>query len=366
MFNKISAWVLYPVLLLGMMWFLAGTVNKIMNNEKNDPGSIKTVSGWNKADSAVDSMLPWHDKALGLRTKLTIASGCSKIGDIYISRERLLREPKELDEAALYKTAESINSFYEKYSVPMCMALFPEAAEIYTECLPENVTVPSQLQALDRFYENVDTKIRTVDAFHILSTFKDDYIYYRTVSGCTANGAYVIYRSLIRKMGYYPVPYDSCTISHVKNDIRGDLYDVCLYDEVTPDMLDVYICEKSSNVVSIEKFDGEKYTEGSFYDEEAYKSGDALSFYIGKPCLLTNIKTDVENGKKLLVLKDCYGDSMLPFLTQHYAEIDAVDMSCLDRQVSDFLKPDDYQQVLILCDADTLTDTDAFRFLSGN
>lgn len=368
MYKKLYAWIIFPIMLIGMIWIIFAAVDSAISSSDN-LNSTNMHSGWNRADDIIDDKLIGYDKALAVRTKLTLASGSKKVGNIYISRERLLREPESLDEESLVSVAKSINNFYFEYSVPICMTAFPEAAEIYTECLPENLNVPSQLDSLDVLYENVDSKIRIVDSYHVLSTFKEDYIYYRTDARCTVNGAYFLYRSLIRKMGYYPVPYDSCTISHMRNDIYGDLYDVCLYDKVTPDIIDIYTCENSSEIVSMHSFNGQQWSDSSFYDKNALDSGDAKSYYIGKPTILTEIETNVENEKQLLIFKDSYADNMLPFFTQHYSKIDIIDMNCLDRNISELVSPSDYQQVLILCDADTFADVGAFKYLemeSGN
>lgn len=367
MYKKFFAWLFLAVLITGMAWLITGGMEFILsgkNPRENLPENFRFSSGWEYADAVLDDTLPGGDNALKLRTKLTIATGNKKVGNIFISKERLLREPEIPDENAVLRSAEYLSDFYNEYTVPTCLTVIPEAAEIYTECLPENVTIPSQLDVLDKFYENIDTKIRTIDAYHVLSTFKESYIYYRTDSGCTANGAYILYRSLIRKMGFNPVSYDRCTISHVKNDIRGDLYDVCLYGDVTPDIVDVYTCKNSSTVTEVRKFDGNIWQEAEFYDESVLESGRAGEYCTGSPCLLTEIETDVENGKKLLFLKDSYGNNMLSFLTQHYSEIDVIDMSCIDRAITEITDPSEYQQVLILCNGNTIADADAFGFLS--
>ena len=361
--NKFSAWILLLVLHMGMAWFLIAAVKLIISGGEVN-GITGITSGWEAADSVVDDMLPARDKAVRLRTDISLAMGNEKIGDIYISEERLLREPDVLDETEVSRTAQYINSFYREHSIPTCITVFPAAAEIYTDCLPEYANVPSQLEAIDSFYEQTDAKIRTVDANHVLSTFKDDYIYYRTDSRCTVYGTYNVYRSLIRKLGYYPVSYDSWTISHVKNDMRGDLYQTCLYDGPTPDILDVYTCENSSEILSMRSFDGENWSDSSFYCAAALESENAAEFYMGKPVLLTSIETDVENGKKLLVFKDTFCDSMLPFFTQHYAYIDIVDMSCIDKPITEIVEPSDYQQVLIMCEADSINNSTYFSYMA--
>ncbi|MBQ8687918.1 MAG: hypothetical protein IJ512_05145 [Ruminococcus sp.] len=362
--KKISAWVLLLVLHVGMAWLVIAGVRSFQADMA--PASQgNAYSGWEKADAALSHSAPGKDSAMRLRTLLSLATGNEKIGSVYISEERLLREPELLDETALAETAAYINAFYQQYTVPVCLAAIPSATEIYTECLPDHAVVPSQLEALDTFYEATDTQIRKIDAYHVLSTFKEDYIYYRTDTSWTSYGAYCVYRNIIRKMGYYPVPYDSYSITHVKNDFRGDLHAECLFDRVTADILDVYTCADSSEIVSMRSFDGSTWKDCALYHYDLLETEDAASFYMGEPQLHVQIQTDVENGKQLLVLKDSYADCMIPFLMQHYAQIDVIDVSCLDRPLSELLEPTAYQQVLILCDADTYADTAVFSYLNG-
>ncbi len=364
--KKFSAWILLLVLHVGMAWLLIAGVQYILEKPENQSqaSASYTYFGWEKADAALDDTIPGRDGAMQLRTQLSLAMGNKKIGDVYISEERLLREPSALQEIQLRQTAEAINTFYRRYTIPTCLVAIPSATEIYTEYLPDHATVESQLEQIDAFYEETDAQIRKIDAYHVLMTVKEDYIFYRTDSKWTSYGAYCVYRNLIRKMGYYPITYDSCTITHVKNDFRGDLYEDCLYNNVVADILDVYTCENSREIISMRSFDGSQWTDSAFYHYEVLETGDPEIFYMGMPQMLTEIQTDAENGKRLLVLKDSYADCMIPFLAQHYAQIDVIDMNCLDRSLSEFLDPVSYQQVLILCDADTFENADVFSYLT--
>ena len=364
--KKFSAWLLLFVLHMGMAWMLIAGVQYLMKNPsaEAEENSGQSFFGWEKADALFHDTIPGADIAMELRTKLSLAMGNRKIGDVYVSSERLLQEPSALDESALLETAQYINTFYAQYTIPTCLVAVPSATEIYTEYLPDHANVESQLTQMDAFYEMTDAQIRKMDAYHVLMTCKDDYIFYRTDSKWTSYGAYCVYRNIIRKMGYYPVSYDSYSITHVKCDFQGDLYEACLYQEVIPDILDVYTCENSSVIESMRSFDGMQWADCTFYNEEELEQENADAFYMGAPKLHTEIRTDVENGKRLLVIKDSYGDCMIPFLTQHYAQIDVIDINCLDRPLAELLNPAFYQQVLILCDADTFENTDAFFYLT--
>lgn len=68
------------------------------------------------------------------------------------------------------------------------------------------------------------------------------------------------------------------------------------------------------------------------------------------------IQTNLDNQKKLLLLKDSYADCMVPFLAQHYSEICILDVMEMEHSLSELAEVSDYTQVLILCDADTFAE----------
>ena len=76
----------------------------------------------------------------------------------------------------------------------------PPAGEFYASDLLDGMSYPSQMPAIESFYQAIDSPIRKIDIYQILSTAKDDYIYHRTDAQWTGYGAYCVYRSAIRKM----------------------------------------------------------------------------------------------------------------------------------------------------------------------
>jgi hypothetical protein len=82
-------------------------------------------------------------------------------------------------------------------------------------------------------------------------------------------------------------------------------------------------------------------------------SSDPYAFYLGEDCEKMSLKTNVENQKKLLLLKDSYADCMVPFLMQHYSEICILDVTKLKHSVPELTDVSEYSQILVLCDADT-------------
>ena len=72
-------------------------------------------------------------------------------------------------------------------------------------------------------------------------------------------------------------------------------------------------------------------------------------FYLGKPCAMLHIRTNLENDRRLLVYKDNFADCMIPFLLQHYSEICIVDLEDSANTAERLADPSEFTQVLFLC-----------------
>lgn len=311
------------------------------------------------ADEALSTETFGRDAVLSLVSDSVSAMGGFQLGEVYLAEDRLLEVPEALDTEALLNTAEQVNALYAEYQIPMCIIAVPAATEFYADTL-DGVAVTSQLEDIDLFYQAMDTSVRTIDVYHTLYTMTDNYIYNRTDPRWTAYGSYCVYRVAIQKMGFSPVSFDQYTVSHV-DTYRGSLYDACLCDQVTADTLDVYLCESGVEVTSMIAYTEDDVEERELYEE--YNGSDPYAYYLGEDCAQLIIETDVGNDKTLLILKDSYADCMIPFFIQHYSEICVVDITCLEQDLTELVDMSAYQQVLVVCDADTFTDAEAFSHI---
>jgi len=85
--------------------------------------------------------------------------------------------------------------------------------------------------------------------------------------------------------------------------------------------------------------------------------------YLGEKRPLVRIRTTVNNERKLLVIKDSFADCFVPFLTQHYSEIDVIAPEYMKGSVKDFVDPADYEQILFLFGIDSMDDENLFDVL---
>ena len=78
----------------------------------------------------------------------------------------------------------------------------------------------------------------------------------------------------------------------------------------------------------------------------------------------TYYETAHPDGKKLLVVKDSYANSFIPFLLKHFSEIDVVDLRYYDGELTTFVNEHDIDDMLLLYNANTFFEDPSIKYLS--
>ncbi len=86
----------------------------------------------------------------------------------------------------------------------------------------------------------------------------------------------------------------------------------------------------------------------SLYDESYLSQKDKYSYFLSSNNPLVSIDTGVKNGKTLLVVKDSFANSFVPFLTGDYERILVVDPRYQRSGILSLLKQESVTDVLVL------------------
>ena len=76
-----------------------------------------------------------------------------------------------------------------------------------------------------------------------------------------------------------------------------------------------------------------------------------------------SIETGTE-GPTLLMFKDSYAHSLLPFLTSHFSRIDVLDLRLINTGYSSYVKVKDYDSVMFVYNAITFSEGTDVRKLN--
>ena len=91
----------------------------------------------------------------------------------------------------------------------------------------------------------------------------------------------------------------------------------------------------------------------SFYDTEKLGTRDKYALFFGGNHAQIKINTPTETDNTLLVLKDSYANSFVPFLAQHYRKIIMVDPRYYFGNLEQLIQVENVQEVLYLYNANT-------------
>jgi hypothetical protein len=281
--------------------------------------------------------------------------GKSEINDIYITDDMLIEKLEEPNYEEVNNSTTAINNLASRFTNPdYYVLLAPTSAGIYLDELPTNAPQVDQKEFIDYVYGSLSEDVTSIDVYNTLYASKSEYIYYRNDHHWTSLGAYYTYNTAIQKLGFSPIAYDKFNIEHTTNDFKGTFYSKTLYDGIKADTIDIYTLDKSEGIESMTVNDGTSETVfDSLYDRSYLQTKDKYGMFLSENNPIVTIKTNVDNDKKLLIIKDSYANSFVPFLAEHYSEITVLDLRYIGITSENVVNVNDYNQVLFLYNAST-------------
>lgn len=216
-----------------------------------------------------------------------------------------------------------------------CMAI-PSGSDFY---LPYrfNKSGLKEKASINYLYSILDSSIVRVRAYEELDKHKDEYIQFNTDHHWTGRGAYYAYTTFCNAAGFEYLTMESMQRKVIRNFV-GSLYYYTLSDEL------------KSNPDSVEYFKIPNKTKAYYFKEgitksspttlyvEYAKGGNAYGVFLGMDFPLMRVESGIKNGRKILQIKDSYGNAFAPFLAAHYEEVFILDYRYFNGKVKDIVK----------------------------
>ncbi len=307
-----------------------------------------------QAESFVTDHFPLRDSWVALKSELEQLRGQRENNGIYRGEEGYLFEKfgePDFGKAGAY--ADAVKRFAERNpQVSTTFLLAPTSTGVYPNLLPWKASAYPESKVNDFVGERLKGSVAYIDGFGFLKPAADGdrQIYYRTDHHWTTYGAYLAYAAYAEKMGWQPEPESAFDIRTVTDSFLGSYHTRSQFSGLKPDSIQVYAPKKPfATIVSIED-DGR--TMDGLYDESFLARKDKYSYFLGGVHALVKIETDLPAGSakldKLLVVKDSYAHSVIPFLTRHVPEIDVIDIRYYNGDIDDYMADNGIKNVLFL------------------
>lgn len=277
-----------------------------------------------------------------LKSTLDHAFGKTEFNGSYLANDRLLESIDNPTEQ-LTNNINAVNKAGSSLGVPVYLAVVPTSTDVYKETLPKGAPTADEQKILSTISNDIKG-VNMVDMNSIMHEHKDEYIYYRTDHHWTSLGAYYGAKQILNSMGYQIAPLDYFTPKTVTHDFNGTLYSSSGVRSVKPDAIDIYVDAGKTEVESWRTGTPEK---GELYDFSYLDKKDKYSMFLGGNQPLAVLRTGNEGGK-LLIVRDSYADSLVPFLLPYFSEIHMFDARYFKQPLSTYVKANDIDNVLML------------------
>lgn len=268
---------------------------------------------------------PFRDFFVSLKSEVDMLTGKKEIQGVYLCEENYLIGVYETPQNT-QRIQDNFNRFQENLQdlnpeiLPRLM-LVPSAVTIYEERLPVGATPASQRQTIQQIYEN--TSLLPVEVEEILTAHKEEELFYHTDHHWTTLGAYYAYTVYCSELGMNPVPIEALQSQMVTEEFLGTYAAKVNTWNMSKDSIRIYT--NPSDELEVYYTDTEERSD-SLYNLEYVNQRDKYSLFLDNLhslVIISNAKA--ETDRELLLIKDSYANSLLPFLTHHFKNIYVVD-----------------------------------------
>lgn len=318
-----------------------------------DDITVRDDPSWmDKVETYFSDHLVGRDEWVRAKNTMEALAGKKEINGVYTLKSQMIQVFKKYDGESVQKSIDAMNKFAANHPDMQCSVMIaPTAQELFSSEIPAFAGYLSEKSFIDECYKKMQG-ISTIDCLSFLTGHKDDYVFYRTDHHWTSQGAYYAYCAAAKTLGYSSYGPESFNIETASSSFRGTLYSKTLDNSITPDIINYYHLASGEPDVKMTAYEGDKETVyDSLYVRSYLDVKDKYSSFTGPNASIVTIETDVDNGKSLLLIKDSYAHSLVPFLANHYSRITMVDMRYTNIDLNTVLDLDSYQQTMFMFNA---------------
>ncbi|MDO4815518.1 MAG: DHHW family protein [Bacillota bacterium] len=313
------------IIVVPSLWVFASEDTDFSDNENRMLQTAPELNGetvlsgkfQDELNEYITDQFPARDTWTALGSRIKMLAGMKDIGGAYIGEDGYYFEmitPDSVDEAKYLQNLALVKTFAQKYpEIDTTLLLVPATSTVLSDKLPANAET-YDAAAMLQLAKTAVPEINIPDAYSALSSHKDEYIYYRTDHHWTTMGAKIAYDCLMDGKGAYKGAPELFSDFFLGTTYSKTLDAKALADEV-------YTVPVSDKITV--NADG---TDIPFYFTDAAKEKDKYKVFFGGNYGEVTIRGGAENGKTLLVIKDSFANSLVPYLTADYENIIMLDL----------------------------------------
>ena len=302
----------------------------------------------------LSDQIPGRDFWIGMNTEVKKLLGKQEINGVYLGKDGYYFQQftdSSYSPTRMQGIFSLMNSFAQAQTVPVTVMPVPTPGVVLADKLPAN----APMYDADSVWSALQSTLPEGCVVDLRQSFADaeQALYYRTDHHWTAQGAYLAYKAYCAQRGITPKALEDFALKTVSEEFYGTIYSKTLDSAAKPDAI-----QAPQNLpqlsISFDRNDAEE----SLYDESKLAEKDKYAYFFGGNYGMVDIQTQANNGKRLLIVKDSFANSMVPYLLEEYEQIVMIDLRYYSGKVSQVVEESGITEILFLYEmTNLLTDT---------
>lgn len=276
------------------------------------------------AESYLSDQIIGRESWVRLKGMTEASLGVRDMNGIYLCRDGRAVERITEDDFDWNQYVRNLNQLAQvrdDAGIPMDVLIVPSAASIYADTLPDHALRFDEEKAFEKAEAILGDSL--VDLRQTLKEGAlEDGVFFKSDHHWTNYGAFLGYKAWLSHLGVdtSPLTYDMTEPELLSDDFHGTLYSKVLLNTLGTDtILAPAYSRRAECTVEIE---GERYD--SIYFDQKLDEKDKYAVYFGGNYDRVDI-TCMEGDGAVLIIKDSFANSFVPYLMGDYEHITMVD-----------------------------------------
>ena len=240
-------------------------------------------------------------------------------------------------------------------------AQFGEDIDVYSLIIPTAIGIvfpddliptfedyEDQNARMEQIFAMMDEDIIRVNCYDNLMRHRDEYLYFHTDYHWNGAAAYYAYETFCEIKGITPYTLDQREHWQFDN-FTGALYlNQASYDpQLTRDVVHAYHPYHDNISMVFTDQSGNQIAWNVIMDVSDWASGTKYNTFAGGDNPITVYKNpDVTDGSVCLVIKESFGNALMPYIVDHYSVVYEIDYRYWSGNIADFAKENGVQDVI--------------------
>lgn len=328
---------------------------------KPDVATIMSGEFQDAFETAFSDQYIGRDNWMMLSTTVEKMFGFRNISDVYIGKDHYYfakTTQDTIDQKNYLQNLRYVEFLGANQPDKVELLLAPSPAFVLEDKLPMSAPY-YDAQAM---YDSADTilkKAKHIKTYSMLVEYaRQNQVYYRTDHHWTLLGAYAAYCAYCNQNDSAKHTYGYFSAKKITEDFYGTMYSKVLDPWAKSDTM------YAASNIPLADVECDGTSQSGIYDVGKLTQKDKYAYFFGGNYGEVKITMNKEGAKKLLVIKDSYANSFVPFLMEDYDQITMLDLRYYKKSIQQYVKEGAFDKILVLYEMSNFAqDTNLYKLV---